>query len=118
MPVLKRRYPGLAADVRDLRERVFPGDRPRAPHGAAQAILFLALGGDPQQVAWDGAWSEPLAGFVADSLTGSATVYDTAHVTAALCDRIADGDLIPIYGLESYLEEDPMMSRVFQVSRR
>lgn len=114
MPVLKRRYPGLAADLRDLRERVFPGDRPRAPHGAAQAILFLALGGDPQHVAWDGAWSEPLAGFVADSVTGGATVYDTAHVTAALCDRIADGDLIPIYGLESYLEEDPMMSYLLE----
>lgn len=114
MPVLKRRYPGLAADLRDLRERVFPGDRPRAPHGAAQAILFLALGGDPQHVAWDGAWSEPLAGFVADSVAGHATVYDTAHVTAALCERIADGDLIPIYGLESYLEEDPMMSYLLE----
>ena len=30
MPVLKRRYPGLAADLGELRERVFPGDRPRA----------------------------------------------------------------------------------------
>ncbi|MBY0275656.1 hypothetical protein K2Z84_09950, partial [Candidatus Binatia bacterium] len=114
MPVLKRRYPGLAADLRDLRARVFSDDAPRAPHGAAQAILFLALGGDPARVVWDGAWSAPLAGFVADSVAGSATVYDTAHVTAALCERIADGDLIPIYGLESYLEEDPMMSYLLE----
>jgi nitric oxide reductase NorD protein len=114
MPVLKRRYPGLAADLRELRERVFPGDRPRAPHGAAQAILFLALGGEPVHVAWDGDWSERLATFVADAVAGEATVYDTAHVTAVLCERLAEGDLIPIYGLESYLEEDPMMSYLLE----
>ena len=114
MPALKHRYPGLAADLCDLRARVFPDDRPQAPHGAAQAILFLALGGDPARIAWDGAWSTALAGLVADSVAGTATVYDTAQVTAALCDRIAEGDLIPIYGLESYLEEDPMMSYLLE----
>ena len=41
-------------------------------------------------------------------------MYDTAHVTAALCDRIAEGDLIPIYGLESFLEEDPMMQYLLE----
>ena len=114
MPVLKRRYPGLAADLLDLRARVFPDDRPPSPPGAAPAILFLALGGDPERVAWDGAWSGTLAGFVADAVAGAATVYDTAHVTAALCERIADGDFIPVYGLDGYLEEDPMMSYLLE----
>jgi hypothetical protein len=114
MPVLKRRYPGLAADLVDLRARVFPDDRPPSPPGAAPVILFLALGGDPERVAWDDAWSATLADFVADSVAGTATVYDTAHATAALCERIADGDFIPVYGLESWLEEDPMMSYLLE----
>lgn len=109
MPLLKRRYPGLAADLVELRERVFPGDRPRPPHGAAQAILFLALGGEPARLAWTDGWRAPLEGFVAAAGEGGATVYDTATVTAALCDRIAEGDLLPIYGIEAFLEEDPMM---------
>ena len=114
LPLLKRRYPGLAADLRDLRERVFPGDRPHAPHGAAQAILFLALGGDPARLAWTDAWRTPLEGFVAAAALGDATVYDTATVTAALCDRVAEGDLVPIYGIEAFLEEDPMMQYLLE----
>jgi len=114
MPLVKRRFPGLAADLAELRTRVFPGDRPQPPHGAAQAILFLALGGDPQRLAWGGEWREPLEGFVRDAVAGDATVYDTATVTAALCDRIAEGDLLPIYGIEAFLEEDPMMQYLLE----
>jgi len=114
MPLVKQRYPGLAADLSELRTRVFPGDQPRPPHGAAQAILFLALGGDPARVGWSGEWRQPLEGFVRDAADGSATVYDTATVTAALCDRIAEGDLLPIYGIEAFLEEDPMMQYLLE----
>lgn len=114
MPILLRRYPGLAADVRELRLQVFPGDRPRPPHGAAQAILFLALGGDASRLDWGDAWREPLEGFARAAREGRATVYDSAGVTAALCERIAEGDLLPVYGIEAFLEEDPMMSYLLE----
>ncbi len=114
MPTLQRRFPGLAADVRELRLQVFPDDRPRPPHGAAQAILFLALGGDVARVDWGDAWREPLEAFARAAREGRATVYDSASVTAALCERIAEGDLLPVYGIEAFLEEDPMMSYLLE----
>ncbi|MEW6269306.1 MAG: hypothetical protein AB1689_08435, partial [Thermodesulfobacteriota bacterium] len=114
MPLLRRRYPGLAADLRELRTSVFPADRPREPYGAAQAILFLALGGDARRIAWAGEWRAPLEGFVAAAEAGSATVYDTADVTTALCERLAEGDTVAVYGIESFLEEDPLMSYLLE----
>jgi len=114
MPQLKRLYPGLAADLRELRASVFPDDRPQAPHGAAQAILFLALGGAPERLVWTREWRAPLEDFVAAAQTEDATVYDSANVTAALCERIAEGDLLSVYGIEAFLEEDPLMSYLLE----
>lgn len=114
MPRLARRFPGLAADLRDLRVNVFPHDQPQEPYGAAQAILFLALGGDPARIVWRDEWREPLASFVAAAWAETATVYDTANVTAALCERLAEGDLVTVYGIEPFLEEDPLMSYLLE----
>lgn len=114
MPILTRRYPGLAADVAELRERVFPGGAPRPPHGVAQAILFLALGGSASALVWQKEWREPLESFARAAESGAASVYDTANVTAALCERLADGDLVPIYGIEAFLEEDPLMAYLLE----
>ncbi|MFM7144475.1 MAG: hypothetical protein ACKO2K_21440, partial [Alphaproteobacteria bacterium] len=105
-PVVARRYPGLASDVAGLRRRVFPAGRPPEGHGAAEAVLFLALGGDPSRVDFADAWGEALARFAARAAEGTATVYDAADATGLLCDRLAAGELVPVYSVEDWLEED------------
>src|SRR5581483_9703125 len=114
MPLLARRYPGLVADVAWLRRRVFPLDRPDPVGGAPAAVLYLALGGDRARVAFAPPWGEPLAALADRAAGGVATVYDSARALEVLCDRLAAGELIPIYGLESFLEEDLMLSYVLE----
>lgn len=105
-PLVARRFPGLASDVARLRRRVFPADRPPEGHGAAEAVLFLALGGDPARVGFADAWGEVLRSLASRAADGSATVYDSADATGLLCERLAAGELVPVYSVEDWLEED------------
>jgi len=105
-PLASRRFPGLASDVGRLRRRVFPGDLPPEGHGAAEAVLFLALGGDPARVRFGDAWGEVLLRLASRAADGTATVYDSAEATGLLCERLAAGELVPVYSVEDWLEED------------
>ncbi|HYC22242.1 MAG TPA: VWA domain-containing protein, partial [Candidatus Bathyarchaeia archaeon] len=101
-PALRVKYPGLAADVGALRRRIFPDEAPLAEHGVSGAILFLALGGEPEEVPWQAPWGDALASFAARARAGSARVRDTADLTALLCERLAAGELVRIYGVENF----------------
>lgn len=110
MPRLSERYPGLAADVVELRERVFPGGAVSADGGAAAAMLFLALGGAVEQVAASDEKGEALRDFARAARAGEATVYDTARCTALFSKMLAEGELVKVYGLEEFLAEDPALA--------
>ena len=105
-PLVARRFPGLASDVARLRRRVFPAGRPPEGHGAAEAVLFLALGGDPAEVRFAEPWGEVLRRLASRAAAGTATVYDAADATGLLCERLAAGELVPVYSVEDWLEED------------
>ncbi|MEY4948930.1 MAG: hypothetical protein RL698_1141 [Pseudomonadota bacterium] len=113
-PVVRRRFPGLASDVAGLRRRVFPDDRPPAGHGAAEAVLFLALGGAADRVAFAAGWGEAVQRLAVRSAAGEATVYDSAAATEVLCERLAAGELIPVYSVDDWLEEDLAFSYMLE----
>jgi nitric oxide reductase NorD protein len=114
MPSLARRFPGLAADVRLLRRRLFPDDRVAAGLGAPGAILFLAMGGAPERIEDGGRASGALLELAAAARRGEATVYDSATVTSWLCERFEEGTLVRVYGIEDFFEDDPYMAYVLE----
>lgn len=114
MPLLARRYPGLAADVRVLRRRLFPDDGVPSSLGAPGAILFLAMGGPPDRVEVADRATGALLELATAARRGEATVYDSASVTSELCDRLEDGTLVRVYGIEDFLEDDPYMAYVLE----
>jgi hypothetical protein len=115
-PIVAQRFPGLAADVARLRRHLFPDERVPDDLGPPGLILFLSLGGAPP--APIGArltgGSTELARFAADLRGSRATVYDSASVTARICDFLEDSELARIYGLEDLLEDDPYMAYVLE----
>lgn len=115
MPRLAERYPGLAADVVELRQRIFPADAVSAEAGAASAMLFLALGGAVDQVTPADERGEALCAFARAARAGDATVYDTARCTALFSRMLAEGDLVKVYGLEEFLAEDPALAYLLEL---
>jgi hypothetical protein len=119
MPVVARRFPGLAADVARLRRQVFPGDAVPDALGPPGRILFLALGGGNAAVGTTAAASAlpgdaELARFATDACAGRATVYDSATLTSRICELLEDGEVVRVYGLEDLLEDDPYMAYVLE----
>lgn len=114
-PELQRCFPGLAADVGRLRRRIFPSDTVVPALGIPGAILFLALGGDVEALpVAESEIGEELIAFARRAQSGQATVYDSASLTASLCERLEDGELIRVYGIEDLLEDDPYMAYVLE----
>lgn len=110
MPRLVERYPGLASDVVELRQRVFPQEEVTAGAGAAPAMLFLALGGAVENVTPADEKGSLLCEFARASVAGDATVYDTARCTALFAKMLEEGELVKVYGLEEFLAEDPALA--------
>lgn len=110
MPRLVERYPGLASDVIELRQRVFPQGEVTAGSGAAPAMLFLALGGAVEDVTPADERGKLLCEFARAARKGDATVYDTARCTALFAKMLEEGELSKVYGLEEFLAEDPTLA--------
>lgn len=115
MPRLAERYAGLAADVVELRERIFPGDVVESASGTAGAMLFLALGGDVDRVTLDDARGSELCAFARAARDGTATVYDSARCTALFSRMLAEGELVKVYGIEEFLAEDPALAYLLEL---
>ncbi|MFP6665435.1 MAG: VWA domain-containing protein [Deltaproteobacteria bacterium] len=108
-PVIAERFPGLAADLADLRGHAWAGDRVAAEEGEPAALLFLALGGDPVRVEFS-VKGEGLAVFAAAAQAGTATIYDAATETARMSRLLEAGELIRVANLEDLFLEDPTMA--------
>ncbi len=110
MPRLAERYPGLLADVVELRQRVFPRDEILPEAGAAAAMLFLALGGAVERVTLPAGKGDEVCALARAAQAGEATVYDTARCTALFSRLLAEGELVRVYGLEEFLADDPALA--------
>ncbi|MEO2168045.1 MAG: VWA domain-containing protein [bacterium] len=108
-PIVAKRFPGLAADLADLRGHAWVGDCVGAEEGEPAALLFLALGGDPERVEFP-AEGEGLAAFAAAAQAGKATIYDCATETARMSRLLEAGELIRVANLEDLFLEDPTMA--------
>jgi len=109
MPKLAESYPGLASDLREIRERIFPSDRVSAEAGPLAAILFLALGGALENVTFAGVGAEDVRALAHMARGGIATVYDSARCTTVFSDLLAEGSLSAVLDLDAFMAEDPMM---------
>lgn len=115
MPRLAERYPGLAADVVELRERIFPNDEVVAEAGASAVILFLALGGALESVAAGGDQTTAVCTLARAAKEGRATVYDSARCTALFHEMLAEGELVKVHALEDFLVDDPTLSYLLEL---
>src|SRR4029450_8886343 len=55
-----------------------------------------------------------LARFAADLRAGRASVYDSATVTARICELLEEGELVRVHGLEDLFEDDPYMAYLLE----
>ncbi|MDG2308073.1 MAG: hypothetical protein P8R42_26150 [Candidatus Binatia bacterium] len=110
MPRLAERYPGLAADVVELRKRVFPTDEIQPEDGPSAAMLYLALGGPVERVNLGDVKGAEVCTFARAAHEGEATVYDTARCTTLFSRMLSEGELVKVYGLEEFLAEDPALA--------
>ena len=108
-PWIQERFPGLAADLANLRAHVFRGDRVAAGAGEPEALLFLALGGSREQIDF-GSGEAALDHFAALAEAGTATIYDSVNETARMTRLLEAGELIRVTNLEDLFLEDPTMS--------
>ena len=110
MPLLMQRFPGLAYDVRELRQRIFADDRVAEGVPPPVLVLFLALGGDLDAVAQPDHHGEAVLSLARYARSGDATVYDSASCTAKLTRMLSADEVVPMQSLEDMLAEDPMLS--------
>ncbi len=113
-PALARELPGLAADLRPLRQRLFPNGRPDPAQGAPPALLFLALGGPPADIATLDSGLEALRAFADQVAAGRATPLDSLRLTERFCALLEAGELVRIQSIETLFEDDPMLTYLLE----
>jgi len=108
-PWIRQRFPGLAGDLADLRAHAFRGDCVSVDAGEPEALLFLALGGSPDDIEF-GPGRAALEGFARRAADGLATIYESVDETARMSRLLEEGELIRVTNVEDLFLEDPTMS--------